>query len=110
MTARPCHSTRILCHSLLGSFPSLTGFATDPLVSIADAFSMIRLRRSNATDFCGGLTDHFTVRTKHLDLARLLIYFKRDASRRWHFDRMRVTDKQGQILAAHFCAVTRSEE
>src|SRR6266487_3139427 len=71
MTACACERARIFCHSLLGSFPSLTGFATDLLTNITNALAVIWLGRSNAANLGRGLTNYLTVITKHLDLACL---------------------------------------
>src|SRR5919198_4102297 len=79
MPASACDRARIFRHSLLGSFPGLTGFTTDLFASIANPFAMIRLGGANTPDFRGSLTDDFAVITVHLNLTRLLIHFKRDS-------------------------------
>src|SRR6476620_12202572 len=108
MTAAACDRARIFCHGLLGSFPGLTGFATDLFASIANPFAVIGLGRSDTPDFRGGLTDDFPVITEYLDLTRFLIHFKRDSGWRRHFHRMGITDEQCQVFSLQFSAVAHT--
>src|SRR5262245_15874180 len=106
MTAYSCNRSRILSHGLLGSFPSLTSFATDLLASVANSLAMIWLRWSDLTDFGCSLSDYFAIITIHLDLTRFLIHLKRNSSWWLYFHRMGITNEQCQILSLHFRAVT----
>src|SRR5215216_3182036 len=97
MTAYASNRTR-LCHGLLGSFPSLTGFTTDLLAYIANTLAMIRFRRTNPADFRGSLPNNLTIIAKHLNLTGLLIHFKGNTGRWLHRHGMGITDEECQIF------------
>src|SRR5690349_25143957 len=108
MTAHPRNRTRIFRHGLLGSFPSLAGFATDLLTQITDSLAVVRLRRANTADLRCGLSDNLAVEPQHLYLTRLQVNFKRDTVRRRHLHRVGIPYKQGQVLALQLGAVTHT--
>src|ERR1043165_3842912 len=72
VTARTRNSTRFISHGLLGSLSSLTGFTTNLFTSIANAFAMIRLRRTDSANLSSHLSNFFAVKSIDFDLTRLL--------------------------------------
>src|ERR1700729_499899 len=85
--------------SLLLSF-----LAADLLVGVADALALVGLRPAETADFRCDLTDQPLVHAFHPDRRRALAG-DLDAFRDRIDDRVRIPERQLQVLALHGCAV-----
>src|SRR5579864_6770147 len=91
---------------------SLAGFselAPDPLALVANAFALVRLRRSNVANLGRHLPDALLVRSADRNLVGS---FDGDADplRRLDDDRMREPELQRQLLALHLRAVADAHD
>src|SRR5439155_4081362 len=90
---------RATCRSLRAShLAGLPGLAQDLLAGVADALALVRLRLAPLADVGGHLADELLVRPAHRQ-PRGCLDDELDPCRWHHLDRMRVAERQDELLA-----------
>src|SRR5690348_14391315 len=83
---------------------TLTNLSAHVLALVADALSLVGLRRANLANLCGGLADGLLVGSLDDDLRRQR-HLERDARARLDRDRVRVPDLELEVRALERRAV-----